>query len=127
MIAYKLCRQLKNGDITPLFINKKQRLKLNVWYDAEEHYTKGFKFRPYWHSTEFPEAPHLSTKNRVWVKCEIEDYHEIIRPQAQGGKWFLSNRIRFIEILPDRWKNMYYSDTKIVVNYDMYTPVITMP
>lgn len=32
MEAYKLFRKLKNGEIAPLFINKKQRLQENVDY-----------------------------------------------------------------------------------------------
>lgn len=45
MIAYKLFRELKDGSISPLFINKKLRLKLNEWLTAESHPTKGFVFR----------------------------------------------------------------------------------
>jgi hypothetical protein len=41
MIVYKLFRQLKNGDITPLFINKTKRLPFNEWMNAESHPTKG--------------------------------------------------------------------------------------
>jgi hypothetical protein len=99
MIAYKLCRMLKSGEITPLFINKTFRLPFNEWLNAESHPTKGFAVRPHWHSTSEPVAPHLSTKNRVWVKCEIEDFTEFNRPISQGGKWFLSNKIKFLEIL----------------------------
>ncbi len=97
MIAYKLCRLMKNGDITPLFINKSFRIPFNKWLEAESHPTKGFKLRPYWHCTSEPNAPHLSTKNRVWVKVEIKDYEEFERPNNQGGLWFLAKRIKFIE------------------------------
>ena len=74
MIAYKLVRQLKNGDITPLFINKTKRIEFNKWIDAECHPTKGFAVRPFWHCTSKPIAPHLSERNRVWVQVEIKDY-----------------------------------------------------
>ena len=97
MIAYKLFRVLKNGEITPLFINKTKRLPLNEWMKAEPHLTKGFKFRPYWHCTSKPFAPHLSTRNREWYKVEIKDFKEIKRPESQGGLWYLSNNIRIIE------------------------------
>jgi len=43
MIAYKLCRLMKSGDITPLFINKSFRIPFNEWLEAESHPTKGFK------------------------------------------------------------------------------------
>jgi hypothetical protein len=97
MIAYKLCRKLKNGNITSLFINKKVNLPFNIWMKAENHPTKGFKNRPYWHCIENPIAPHLSNKNRVWIKVEMKNFHEFIRPENQGGKWFLANEIKFLK------------------------------
>ena len=90
---------MKSGDITPLFINKSFRIPFNEWLEAESHPTKGFKFRPYWHCTSESNAPHLSTKDRVWVKVEIQDYEEFERPNKQGGLWFLAKRIKFIEII----------------------------
>ena len=99
MIAYKLCRQLKNGDITPLFINKKKRLPFNEWMEAECHPTKGFAIRPFWHCTSKPVAPHLSEKNRVWIKVEIQDFTDFNRPNSQGGKWYLAKRMKMLEIL----------------------------
>ncbi len=99
MIAYKLCRRLKNGNIRSLFINKKQDLPFNVWLEAENHPTKGFKERPYWHCTSQPNAPHLSTKNRVWIKIEMENFEEFQRPEQQGGLWYLAKRIKLLEII----------------------------
>lgn len=98
MIVYKLCRKLKSGEITSLFINKKRRLPFNEWMEAESYPTSGFAVRPYWHCTSQPVAPHLSEKNRVWVKSEIEDYEEFLRPESQGGCWYLANKIKLIEI-----------------------------
>jgi len=95
-IAYKLFRELKSGEITSLFINKTERLPKDVWMEAKSYPTKGFKVRPFWHCTEKPQAPHLSEKNRVWLKVEMEDYQEFMRPQSQGGKWFLANRIKIL-------------------------------
>jgi hypothetical protein len=99
MIAYKLCRQLKNGDITSLFINKKVHLPFNQWLEAENHPTKGFKERPFWHCTSSPCAPHLSTTNRVWVKVEMEDFKNFERPDSQGGLWYLAKQIKLLEII----------------------------
>lgn len=99
MIAYKLFREMKNGSIAPLFINKKLRIKLNEWMDAEAHETKGFAFRPGWHCTEVPVAPHLSEKGRAWYKIEIEDYRSYARPESQGGTWLLANKIKVINKL----------------------------
>lgn len=99
MIAYKLARVLKNGEITPLFINKSFRIPMNQWLEAENHPTKGFAERPYWHCTSEMSAPHLSPKGRVWVKVEIEDYQEFKRPDSQSGVWYLASKIKFIEKL----------------------------
>lgn len=99
MTAYKLCRRLKTGDITSLFINKKKILPLNKWLDAECFPTKGYKVRPFWHCTSEPVAPHLSEKGRVWVRLEMEDFEEFQRPDCQGGLWYLSKRIKITEIL----------------------------
>jgi len=99
MIAYKLMRKKKNNTITSLFINKKIEYKFNVWMDAEFFPTKGFAERIGWHCTFIPYAPHLGIKNRVWVKCEVEDWHSYDRPESQGGKWILANKIKLLEII----------------------------
>ena|SRR6056297_733740 len=99
MIAYKLFRQRKDGTLGPLFINARLRVPIGEWMQAEDHPTKGYAHRPGWHCTLKPLAPHLSTKNRVWAKCEIEDYTKFDRPQSQGGTWVLANKLRVIEIM----------------------------
>lgn len=99
MFAYKLCRKKKNGDITSLFINKKEPLEFNKWLKAECYPTKGYKVRPFWHCTGSPEAPHLSTNGRVWVKVEIDSYEEFKRPSNQGGIWYLAKYIKLLEVL----------------------------
>lgn len=97
MIAYKLFRKLKNGSITSLFINKRERLEFNRWYKAQCYPTKGFSIRPYFHCTKEPIAPHLSNKNRIWLMVEIEDYTEIVRPNTQGGIWYLANKMKILK------------------------------
>lgn len=99
MKAYKLLRTLKDGSITPLFINKSARLKIGVWLQAESHPTKGFKYRPHWHCTSKPVAPHLSLKGRQWYEVEMEDFEIFERPKSQGGLWYLANRIKIIKKL----------------------------
>ena len=98
MIAYKLCRKLKSGEISSLFINKKKRLPIGKWMEAESHPTKGFKERPFWHCTAEMKAPHLSEKDRVWCKVEIDEWEEFNRPESQGGKWYLAKRIKILNI-----------------------------
>ena len=97
MVAYKLFRVYKDGSISSLFINKKRRLPLNVWLEAESFPTKGFAIRPYWHCTSNPEAPHLSVKCRAWFIVEMEDFEEFTRPKSQGGLWYLAKKIKIIE------------------------------
>lgn len=90
MIAYKLIRKMKDGKLSPLFINKKSRIPIGVWLDTEEHPTKGFAFRKGWYCTLEPVAPHLSDKGRVWVEVEVENVELYNRPESQGGTWGIS-------------------------------------
>jgi hypothetical protein len=99
MIGYKLLRELKNGEVSSLFINRKSRLPFNKWIISENHPTKGYKERPFWHCTLKPFAPHLSMKNRVWVQVDAKDYEEFHRPENQGGVWILARRIKLIKKL----------------------------
>jgi hypothetical protein len=96
MIAYKLFRKLKDGSLAPLFINKRQRISKGIWLDSECHPTKGFAVRQGWHCTTKPEAPHLSSKDRVWCQVEVEEYEEFKRPASQGGLWLLAQRMKLI-------------------------------
>jgi hypothetical protein len=97
MIAYKLIRKLKDGSLSPLFINKKSRIPIGVWLDAEAHPTKGFAFRKGWHCCLKPEAPHLSEKDRVWVEVEVEEVELYNRPESQGGTWVLAQKMKIIK------------------------------
>ena len=101
MIAYKLIRKLKDGSLSPLFINKTQRIPIGEWLIAENHPTKGFAVRQGWHCTLEPIAPHLSTKDRVWVMVEIEDFEYYNRPESQGGTWVLAQKMKVICQLND--------------------------
>lgn len=94
MIAYKLFREMKDGRISPLFINKKLRLDIGVWLNSEFHPTKGFAERKGWHCTLKPIAPHLSENGRAWYEVEIEDYQFYERPESQGGTWVLADRMK---------------------------------
>lgn len=99
IIAYKLCRKLKNGDLRTLFIDKKKNIVMNEWLEAGCFPTKGFAVRPYWHSTSLPTAPHLTENGRVWVTCKIRNYAHFNRPQQQGGLWYLSKEVMFVKEL----------------------------
>jgi len=99
MKAYKLVRKMKDGTLAPLFINKKFRIPIGKWVEAESHPTKGFAYRKGWHCTLKPNAPHLSEKNRVWVELEIEDLEYYKRPESQGGTWVLAQKMKVIKII----------------------------
>lgn len=87
----------KDGSIGSLFINRRERLKMNVWMKSGTYPKKGFKVRSGWHSTEKPIAPHLSLRGRSWFKVKIENYTTILRPASQGNKWFLSKKIKILK------------------------------
>lgn len=99
MKAHKLVRLMKDGSLSSLFIGKKQRLPIGEWLEAEWIPTKGFALRPGWHCTREPIAPHLSEKDKVWVKVEIKDYSKFLRPENQGGLWFLANKMKILEVV----------------------------
>ena len=98
---YKLVRLRKNGTLASLFINRSATLPVGQWLDAEDHETKGYAHRVGWHLLYKPEAPHLSKKGRVWVLCEAKDVETFTRPESQGGKWALAQRIKILKILED--------------------------
>lgn len=104
MIAYKLFRERKDGTLGPLFINRGQVIEPGVWLDAEPHLTRGFAFRPGWHCTERPVAPHLklelkSGEKRVWCKVEVQGGVKYSRPESQGGTWVLASKLLLLERL----------------------------
>ena len=100
MRAYKLIRKRKDGTYGPLFINRRQRIPIGVWLEAEDHPTKGYARRPGWHTLAQPIAPHLKMmEGRVWVEVEIENYTANRRPECQGGIWFLANKMKVLREL----------------------------
>jgi hypothetical protein len=97
--AYKLFRVRKDGSIGSLFINAQQRYELNRWMIALPFRRSGFRFRPGWHALEKPKAPHLSLKGRQWFLVELKDFNSEVRPESQGGKWYLSKYLRIVRPL----------------------------
>ena len=94
--AFKLLRLRKNSTLGPLFINRRQVIPVGVWLEAECHPTKGYAVRPGWHVTLSPNAPHLSTRGRVWMRVEVRDFEELKRPLSQGGTWLLAKWMRVL-------------------------------
>jgi hypothetical protein len=99
MKAFKLFRLRKDQTLGPIFINKDQVLEAGVTYRAENHPTPGYAVRPGWHALAKAEAPHLSLKGRVWCRVSIADFERFVRPEAQGGIWFLSQWLTIEEVM----------------------------
>lgn len=97
MIGYKLFRVRKDGSLGPLFINRRQRLVVGEWYEAEDHPTPGFAFRTGWHICSKPFAPHLSTRGRRWYAVEFDGWtNKWDRPRSQGGMWWTAQYMRIV-------------------------------
>ena len=97
MRYYKLFKVRKDGSIGPLFINARQRIPVGEWIPAETHHRKkGFAYRPGWHLTTAPVAPHLSERGRAWYAVEAKGVVRYPRPASQGGEWILAKEIRVI-------------------------------
>ena len=104
MTAYKLLRELSDGKLYPLYINKTNSTPIGEWMQAECIPTKGFAVRHGWHCCFTPYAPHLKEQlangeRRVWVECEVEDIETYNRPESQGGKWILAQRMKIVRRL----------------------------
>lgn len=104
MKAYKLVRLNKDGNLMPLFINKKEPFKIGEWMIAECFPTKGFAVRQGFHCCFTPLAPHLKEElangeKRVWIEVEVEEFEKYDRPESQGGAWILANRMKVIKIM----------------------------
>ena len=97
--AYKLLIKRADGTLGPLLINRRQRIPIGEWLEAEDHPTKGYKHRPGWHTLREQCAPHLTERGRVWCKVAIQDVVEFERPAAQGGVWFLAQHMKVLEVL----------------------------
>lgn len=98
--AYKLVRVRKDGTIGSLFANRRQRHPVGVWLEAKPHRTSGLAFRPGWHCTYKPEAPHLKMMDdRQWWEVDVDGVVELQRPAHQGGAWVLAERMRLVRRL----------------------------
>ena len=101
MVAYKLMRKMRDGSFAPLFCGRKTRYLIGNHYTAVLNETKGFSPRKGFRCTALPYAPHLSTKNRVWVKMEVSNLVYFDRPKSQGGQWILAQEMKILrELIP---------------------------
>lgn len=100
-VAYKLMRKLSDGNVYPLFIDKRHPTRFGKWLKAECYPTKGFAVRKGYHCCFTPNAPHLkeqlsSGEKRVWVKVRVRNFTTYDRPESQGGQWILADEM-FVE------------------------------
>lgn len=89
-------RRRKDGSYGSLFINRKAKLHAAVWLTANEYPTKGFAVREGWHVLRDRYAPHLSKRDRVWVRVQIRFVKTIHRPRNQGGIWYIAKQMRIL-------------------------------
>ena len=104
MIMYKQFRQ-KNGKLYPLFVLADEETPVGVWLTAKEGPRNekgkvksklgGLAYRPGWHLSEIPYAPHIGLKdeatgriaymhpNTVWAECEVFDGHDYTKEAAK--------------------------------------------
>ena len=93
MIAYKQFRIDKSGNLHPLFVFANETIPVGKWIKAKEgERTEHGKvksklgplaYRPGWHLSEAPYAPHIGIKENgkikymrpdtVWAECEVYD------------------------------------------------------
>lgn len=93
MIAYKQFRMDKSGKLHPLFVFANETIPVGEWLTAKEGpRTENGKvksklgplaYRPGWHLSEVPYAPHIGLKENgkikymkpdtVWAECEVYD------------------------------------------------------
>lgn len=93
MIAYKQFRIDKSGNLHPLFVNVDEIIPIGKWLRAKEgkrlengkvkSKLGALAYRPGWHLSEIPYAPHIGIKENgkvkymkpdtVWAECEIYD------------------------------------------------------
>lgn len=108
MKAYKLFKIRKDGTLGSLFIGASKVLPIGIEMQAEkdllvsENLKRKFTYRPFWHATSLPKADHLKIDaivKRVWAEVDIKEFTELKRPDYQGGKWFLAERLTIKKIL----------------------------
>ena len=121
MIAYKQFRIDKSGNLHPLFVFANETIPIGEWIKAKEGpRTENGKvksklgplaYRPGWHLSEAPYAPHIGVKENgkikymkpdtVWAECEVygDNYTELaLRQGMRNGK--LNSREACLPILP---------------------------
>ncbi len=99
MRAWKLFHRRPDGSLGPLFINRRLRVPVGTWLEAESHPTKGYAVRTGWHAAPRRFAPHLRQGgDRVWGRVELREFRREERPRAQGQYWYVARRMRVLYV-----------------------------
>ena len=129
MLMYKQFRMDKSGKLHPLFVNSTEEIPVGEWLTAKEgERTETGKvksklgplaYRPGWHLSEAPYAPHIGIKENgivkymkpdtVWAECEVydkEDWTSIAKIHGLNRKTGNYNRQK--SCLPYIPTNGYY-------------------
>lgn len=105
MTAYKQFRIDKSGNLHPLFVSTTETIPVGVWLKAHEgERTECGKvksklgplaYRPGWHLSEAPYAPHIGVKENgkirymrpdtVWAVCEIDNTNDYTAEAKANG------------------------------------------
>lgn len=105
MIAYKQFRIDKSGKLHPLFVYATDTIPVGEWLTAKagprtatgkvKSKLGPLAYRPGWHLSEAPYAPHIGTKENgvirymrpdtVWAMCEVNDANDYTFEAHENG------------------------------------------
>jgi len=106
MLAFKQFRIDKSGNLHPLFVYANETIPVGEWITAKEGERNAdgkvksklgsLAYRPGWHLSEAPYAPHIGIKENgkikymkpdtVWAMCEVKDLVDYT-PEAHENGW----------------------------------------
>ena len=123
LISYKQFRIDKSGNLHPLFVSVDQKIPVGEWIVASEGERTAdgkvksklgpLAYRPGWHLSEAPYAPHIGVKENgvvkyqrsdtVWAVCEVDadiDWTDTARARGIGKNGRFDSRKACLECLP---------------------------
>lgn len=134
MVGYKLFEMDKEGNLFPLFIDKKEKIEVDKWSKAKNVPTNGYAKRPGFHiGADVPDAPWLkgydgsdygvyrsrfSKGKRVWCEVEYNSNHNYDEEVQTLPKKCFIDRVpedgyyRFREVGKGVW--IISSDIKVI-------------
>lgn len=139
MYMYKQFRIDKSGKLHPLFVFAQETIETNKWLMAKDGpMTPDGKvasklgklaYRPGWHLSELPYAPHIGIKeggkikymhdDTVWALCEINaqnDYTALAAQNGMKGKKF-NPRLAYLPHVPEDGFYWYTTNPNAKINW----------